>query len=124
VVWLYWGHFNKASTLNTTVATLDKDSNADKGKNVHFTATILNFVKDSNGNTAGANVDNGFTSGVIQVVFPSGTDLSKLNTGDTIEVWGVDEGAFSGKNAFGATIQEVGIGARYMSDQTTGYQTA
>jgi hypothetical protein len=91
---------------------------------VHFTTTILNFVKDSNGNTAGANVDNGFTSGVIQVIFPTGTDLSKVNNGDTIEVWGVDEGSFSGTNGFDATIQEVAISAVYMADQTTTYQTA
>ena len=114
----------KASTVDTTVANLDKNSNQDKGTNVHFTATILNFVKDSNGNTAGANVDNGFTSGVIQVIFPTGTDLSQINTGDTIEVWGVDEGSFSGTNGFGATVQEVAVSAVYMTDETTTYQTA
>ena len=114
----------KARTTNTTVANLDKDSNQDKGADVHFTATILNFVKDSNGNTAGANVDNGLTSGVVQVEFTSGTDLSRINTGDSIEVWGVDQGSFSGTNAFGATVQEVAVSAVYMTDQTTGYQTA
>jgi hypothetical protein len=111
----------KASTINTTVATLDKDGNVDNGKDVHFTSTILNFVKDDSGNTAGANVDDPNTSGVIQVVFPQGTDLSRLNTGDTLEVWGTDAGVSSGPNAFGATVQEVGIGALYMTDQTTGY---
>jgi cytoskeletal protein RodZ len=111
----------KASTINTTVATLDKDGNVDNGKDVHFTATILNFVKDNSGNTAGANVDDPNTSGVIQVVFPQGTDLSRLNTGDTLEVWGTDAGVSSGTNAFGATVQEVGIAALYMTDQTTGY---
>jgi hypothetical protein len=113
----------KAGTVDTTVAFLDKESNQGKGVDVHFTATILNFVKDSNGNTAGANVDDASTSGVVQVIFPSGTDLSQLNTGDNIEVWGRDEGSFSGTNAFGATVQEVGIGALYINDQTTGYQT-
>jgi hypothetical protein len=111
----------KASTTSTTVATLDKDGNVDQGKDVHFTATILNFVKDDSGNTAGANVDDPNTSGVIQVAFPSGTDLSQLNTGDTLEVWGTDDGTSSGANAFGATVQEVGISALYLTDQTTGY---
>jgi hypothetical protein len=95
---------HKASTINTTVATLDKDGNVDNGKDVHFTATILNFVKDDSGNTAGANVDDPNTSGVIQVAFPSGTDLSQLNTGETLEVWGTDAGVSSGPNAFGATV--------------------
>jgi hypothetical protein len=114
----------KAKTVDTTVAFLDKESNQGKGVDVHFTATILNFVKDSNGNTAGANVDDSSTSGVVQVEFPSGTDLTQLNTGDNIEVWGVDEGSFSGTNGFGATVQEVAIGALYINDQTTTYQTA
>ncbi len=114
----------KASTIDTTVEFLDKDGNTGKGVDVHFTATILSFVKDSGGNTAGANVDNGLTSGVIQVIFPAGTDLSQINTGDTLEVWGFDDGTFSGSNAFGATIQEVAIEAFYMTDQTTSYQTA
>src|SRR6266699_1438925 len=91
----------KASTTSTTVATLDKDGNVDQGKDVHFTATILNFVKDDSGNTAGANVDDPNTSGVIQVVFPQGTDLSRLNTDDTLEVWGTEAGVSSGPNAFG-----------------------
>lgn len=113
----------KASTTNTTVATLDKDGNANSGKDVHFIATILNFVKDDTGNTAGANVDDPNTSGVVQIAFPSGTDLSQLNVGDTLEIWATDGGTTSGQNAYGATIQEVVLSANYMTDQTTGYQT-
>lgn len=113
----------KASTTDTTVVALDKDGNNDQGEDVHFMCTILNFVKDSNGNTAGANVDDPNSSSVIQVAFPDGTDLSQLNTGDTLEVWGTDDGTSSGTNAFGATIQEVGVTALYMTDQTTGYST-
>ncbi len=111
----------KASATDTTVANLDKDGNSDQGNIVHFTATILNFVKDDSGNTAGVNVDDPNTSGVIQVGFPGGTDLSQLNTGDSLEVWGQDMGTASGTNAFGATIQEVVVSAVYMTDQTTGY---
>lgn len=114
----------KASTTNTTVPTLDKDGNADSGNDVHFTADILNFVKDDSGNTAGANVDdpNG-GSGVVQIAFPPGADISQLNVGDVIEVWGSDQGTASGQNAYGATIQEVVISALYLTDKTTGYQT-
>ena len=61
---------------------------------------------------------------LFRSIFPSGTDLSQINTGDTIEVWGVDEGSFSGTNGFGATVQEVAVSAVYMTDQTTTYQTA
>jgi len=112
----------KASTTNTTVAALDKDGNADNGKDVHFTATISNFVKDDSGNTAGANVTDASVSSFIQIAFPAGTDISHLNTGDTLEIWGLDGGTASGTNAFGATIQEVVVSALYLTDKTTGYQ--
>lgn len=112
----------KASTINTTVAKLDKDGTADQGKDVHFTSMILNFVKDSTGTTAGANVSTQDYSSVIQVAFTAGTDITRLNKGDILEVWGTDQGVFSGTNAFGATIQEVGITANYMYDHTTNYQ--
>jgi hypothetical protein len=105
---------------------LDKDGNADNGKDVHFTCKILKFVKDDSGNTAGANVESpdSYSTSVIQVIFPSGTDITQLNEGDTLEVWGTDQGVFSGKNAFGGDVQEVGVGSLYMTDTTTGYQTS
>ena len=114
----------KASTTDTSVASLDKDGNLDSGKDVHFTATILNFVKDSSGNTAGANVTDpgGFTA-IIQVEFPAGTDITQLNLQDKIEVWGTDDGTQTGTNAFGATVHEVAVSALYVTDQTTGYTT-
>jgi hypothetical protein len=112
----------KASTTDITVIALDKDGNADNGKDVHFTATISNFVKDSSGNTVGANVTDASVSSFIQIGFPTGTDISRLNAGDTVEVWGLDGGTASGTNAFGATIQEVVVAAEYMTDQATGYQ--
>jgi hypothetical protein len=113
----------KSSTQATTVTTLDKQGNAWKGKDVHFTSTISDFVKDSDGNTAYSNVDDPNSSGVILIVFPSGTDFEKLNAGDTLEVWGFDTGTVSGTNGFGATIQEVAVDVMYMTDQTTGYAT-
>ncbi len=113
----------KSSTTPTTVINLDKDGNADQGKDVSFLCAILNFVKDSNGITAGANVrDPNSYSSVIQIAFPSGTDISQLNQGDILEIWGGDTGVFSGQNAFGVTIQEVEIDAKYLTDQTTNYQ--
>jgi hypothetical protein len=89
----------KASATDTTVAGLDKKGSSGQGDIVHFTATILDFVKDSNGNTAAANVTTDMSSSVIQVVFPDNTDVTKLNENDTLEVWGIDAGVFSGTNA-------------------------
>ena len=114
----------KDSTTDTTVANLDKDGNLDSGKDFHFTATILAFVKDSNGDTAGANVSDPTTfTSIIQIEFPTGTDVTQLNVQDKIEVWGTDEGTATGTNAFGATVHEVAVMALYLTDQTTGYTT-
>jgi hypothetical protein len=110
-------------TTDTTVVSLDKDGNADQGKDVHFTSSISDFVKDSSGNTAGANVvDVNDPGSVIQVIFTPGTDISRMNTDDILEVWGSDQGTSSGTNAFGGTVQEVVVQAQYMKDQTTGYK--
>jgi TusA-related sulfurtransferase len=116
----------KSSTTSTTVTNLDKDGSADQGNEVHFVCKILAFVKDSTGQTAGANVsDTGsYSTSVVQVAFAAGTDITQLNEGDILEVWGTDEGVFSGANAFGATVQEVEITAQYMKDQTTNYQVS
>ena len=80
------------------------------------------------GNTAGANVESSDTSSfsftVIQIEFPSGTDVTQLNEGDILEIWGTDEGVFSGQNALGGTVQEVAVNALYMTDTTNGYQTS
>ncbi len=111
----------KASAKNTSITALDKNGSSGIGDIIHFTATISGFVKDDSGNTAGANVTDANYSSFIQVIFPDGTDVNKLNKGDTLEIWGTDMGTFSGTNAFGATIQEVGVAAQYMTDQTTGY---
>src|SRR6266704_1064153 len=113
----------RATAQETTVENLDKDGNAAKGANVFFTCKISSFVKDDSGNTAGANVNGTDTTtfAVVQVGFPAGTDISKVNQGDTLEIWGTDQGVFSGQNALGGTVQEVGITAVYMVDVTTGY---
>ncbi len=115
----------KAKTTDTTVGDIDKQGDAYKGNHVHFTCKILNFVKDDSGTTAGANVDdpNDSTTSVVQITLPIGADLSQLNQGDSVEVWGDDGGTVSGTNAFGATIQEVVVVSLYMTDQTTGYQS-
>jgi hypothetical protein len=98
----------KLITTDTTVTGLDKDGNAGQGKDVHFTCSISGFVKDSSGNTAGANVTDVNASGsVIQVAFTPGTDVTQMNENDILEVWGADQGTSSGSNAFGATVQEV-----------------
>jgi hypothetical protein len=111
----------KQGTTDTTVADIDKNGSAESGKFVHFTASIVNFVKDSSGTTAGANVTDGNGTD-IQIAFNPDANINQMNTGDAIEVWGISQGVASGQNAFGATIQESVVGEMYLTDQTSGYQ--
>jgi hypothetical protein len=114
----------KINTTDTDVASLDKDGNADMGNEEHFTCTLVAFVKDSSGTTAGANVTDpgSVSSSFVQIIFTPGTDITQLNTQDTVEVWGTNMGVSSGTNAFGGTVQEVVVQAKYMNDTTTGYK--
>ena len=107
---------------SVTISSIAKDPNAYKGQTIMFKAVIANFVQDSSGNTAGANVDdpNDFSS-VAQIAFTPGFSLNHVNKGDTIEVWGEGLGSFSGTNAFGATITEGAVQEVYLHDLTSGY---
>ena len=110
------------SAKNVSVANLAKDPNSYKGQSVKFQAIILNFVQDSSGNTAGANVsDPNDYSSVIQIAFSPNLSVQDMNKNDTITVWGQGAGSFSGTNAFGATIQEGAVEELYLHDSTTGY---
>jgi hypothetical protein len=111
----------KQSTTFTTVADIDKNGSDEAGKNINFNATIVNFVKDDSGKTAGANVTDG-NGTTIQIAFAPTTDITQLNAGDMIEVWGVSQGVSSGQNAFGATIQEAVVFEMFITDKTNGYQ--
>lgn len=112
----------RSTATAVTVSDIAKDPNAYKGQTITFKGVIANFVQDSSGNTAGANVDdpNDYSS-VVQIAFTPGFSLNQVNKGDTIEVWGAGLGAFSGTNAFGATITEGGVREVYLHDFTSGY---
>lgn len=112
----------KASATPVSVSNIAKQPSAYKNKTITFTAVILGFAHDSSGNAAGANVaDPNDYSSVIQIAFTPGFSVTNVNTGDTITVWGQGLGAFTGTNAYGATITEGGVQEVYLDDQTTGY---
>jgi hypothetical protein len=114
----------KASTTSTTVTSLDTVGNNDQGQNVYFKCKILNSVRDTNGAIAGANVSDidSSSNSVIEVLFPDNTDVTQVNQGDTLEVWGLDTGMADETSTDGTSIQEVVVLALYIDDQTTGYQ--
>ena len=46
----------------------------------------------------------------------------KINSGDTVNVYGMGQGAATGKNAFGGNVTEAIILELHLNDTTTGYQ--
>lgn len=87
-----------------------------------FQAVVVNFVPDSNGNNAAANVaDPNDYSTVVLIKFSTLLSVQKINKGDSITVWGQGDGSLTGTNAFGATIHEGAVQELYLHDSTTGY---
>ena len=46
----------------------------------------------------------------------------KINSGDTVHVYGMGKGAATGKNAFGGDVTEALVLEFHLNDATTGYQ--
>ena len=92
------------------------------GTSVTFQATIVNFLQDSSGNTTAMNVSdpNDITS-VLYVQLSLYADVTQMNKGDTITIWGDAAGTISAKNAYGGTINESAAVEVYLTDTTTGY---
>jgi hypothetical protein len=119
--------FCNGSAKETTVTMLNKEGNSYKGMHVFFIGALKNFVQVPDGSAATVSDPNAVfdsnASGVIAIEFPTGTDLEKVNTGDTLAVWGIDAGTVSETNTLKVSIQEVIVTAVYITDDTTGYAT-
>ncbi|MGD0880504.1 MAG: hypothetical protein ABSB09_02900 [Acidimicrobiales bacterium] len=105
-----------------TISQLSNDPSNYNGETVIFTGTIDKFLQDSSGNTAAMNVaDPNNPLAVAYVQLSSTADVTQMNTGDTVEIWGDGQGNVSGKNAFGGTVSQCAVTETYLTDQTTGY---
>jgi hypothetical protein len=95
------------------------------GTSVTFQATIVNFLQDSSGDTTAMNVsDPNDVTSELYVQLSLYADVTQMNKGDTITIWGDGQGTVSGKNAFGGTITEAAVTEVYLTDTTTGYVDA
>ena len=89
---------------------------------VTFTADIVNFLQDSSGNTTAMNVsDPNDPTSVAYVQLSSTADVSQMNKGDIIVIWGDGQGSVSGKNSYGGTVNQAGLTEVYLNDQTSNY---
>jgi hypothetical protein len=112
----------EATAQAVAVSKLVNSPSTYNGSTVSFTATIVNFLQDSSGNTTAMNVsDPTDFSSLVYVQLSSTADVTKMNKGDTIKIWGDGSGTVSGTNAYGGSINESAVTEVYTQDITSGY---
>jgi hypothetical protein len=105
-----------------TVAQIAKVPSAYDGKKLTFTCDVTSFPKNDSGDAAGINCSDPYDSGSLIQVSGSLFDLTKINQGDTVKIYGLGAGASTGKNAFGADVTEAVVSGLFINDITTGYK--
>jgi hypothetical protein len=112
----------QATSTRVTIAQLANSPSTYDGTTVSFKATIVNFLQDSTGATTAMNVSdpNDFTS-LVYVQLGTFADVTQMNKGDTVTIWGDGMGDISGTNAYGGSINESAITEVYLVDPTSGY---
>ncbi|HYT41582.1 MAG TPA: hypothetical protein VEP90_04510 [Methylomirabilota bacterium] len=104
-----------------TVAQIAKVPSAYDGKKLTFTCEVSSFPKNDNGDAAGINCSDPYDSGSLIQVSGNLFDFTKINQGDTVKIYGLGEGAATGKNAFGGDVTEAVVDGLFINDITTGY---
>jgi hypothetical protein len=105
-----------------TVSELAKIPSSYQDKKITFTCDVVSFPKDENGNAAGVNCsDPNDYSAIVQVRMAAFDQTVKVNTNDTVVVYGIGQGAAQGTNAFGADVTEAEVLELHLKDLTTGY---
>ena len=111
----------KASAQPVTVSQLVNDPSYYNGDVVEVGGTIVSFVHDSSGDPVGMNLSGTDAVADLYVQLSSTADVTQMNTGDTVTIWGDGAGTTSGTNAFGATLNFATIDEVYLTDATSGY---
>ena len=109
---------------NVTVADISKSPSDYNNKTIMFTCTVLSFPKDDSGNAAGINCSDPNDYSSIVQIDASNFDLTKINTDDTINVYGLGQGSADGKNAFGTDVSTSLVLGMYVNDVTSGYSNS
>ncbi len=109
---------------NVTVANLSKAPSDYNNKTIVFTCDVLSFPKDSSGNATAINCSDPNDYGSIVQIDATVYDVTKINTGDTINIYGQGAGAFTGKNAYGGDVTESLVSGMYINDITSGYSNS
>ena len=105
-----------------TVSDLAKIPSSYQDKKITFTCDVVSFPKDDKGNAAGINCsDPNDVSSIVQVQMGAFDQTVKINTNDTVVVYGMGQGAAQGSNAFGGSVTEALVLELHLKDLTTGW---
>ncbi|HEY5108667.1 MAG TPA: hypothetical protein VII96_03560 [Acidimicrobiales bacterium] len=113
----------ESATTATTVAQLAANPAAYAGRSVAFTAVIAAFVLDSSGGAMAMYVSEPATpTTVVLVQLSQSDDVTRINTGDTVVIWGDATGRVNYANTIGQPADVTNVNQVYLSDRTSGYQ--
>ena len=112
----------EATATKVTVSQLGNSPSTYNGTTVTFDAVIYNFLQDSSGSTTAMNVyDPSDPTSFAYIQLSPFADVTQMNKGDTITIWGDGAGDVTTQNAYGGTIHETAVTETYLADTTTGY---
>ncbi len=113
----------ESGTVPTTVGSLAADPAATAGRSVVFTGVIARFALDSSGGATAMYVsDPGAPSSVVLVQISVYDDVTQLNTGDTVVVWGDASGRVEYDDSVGEPTELTQVDEVYLADRTSGYE--
>lgn len=104
-----------------SISDVDKDPYSYATNKVKFKGIISTFIKGEYGIQSVNISDPNDYSAIIVVEFSTNIDLTKINKGDLVTIWGTCGGVMDGTNSFGAKIVKGLVYELYLKDNTTGY---
>ena len=107
----------------TSVAQLAADPAGGAGRRVVFTGVIAAFAVDGSGGAVAMYVrDPSSPSTVVLVQLSQYDEVTRIDTGDTVVVWGDATGRVTYANSVGQPTDVTNVDEMYLTDRTSGYQ--
>jgi hypothetical protein len=111
------------ATTPTTVADLAADPGSFADRNVAFTGVIKTFVVDGSGGALAMYVSEPTSpSTVVLIQLSEYDDVTRIDTGDTVVIWGGATGRVDYANTLGQPTFVTNVDEMYLTDRTSGYQ--
>ena len=111
------------ATTPTTVGDLATDPGSYADRTVAFSGVIKTFVLDSSGGALAMYVSEPTDpSTVVLIQLSEYDDVTRIDTGDTVVIWGNATGRVDYANTLGQPPEVTNVDEAYLTDSTSGYQ--